>query len=208
MLRNIPIKLLVVALFCVSVPICSLAQTNAGQQKGKRKTKVETSYDEKKNETTARIGPFELYKPPQNSNSGELDYERIDLSVAFSYPGKRIVKPKFVTLMVFSSSEGGAQFDKRRALSFSTNSGQYDLGEMQLVGRGEGRVAKKVTGPANLLLVREALMKSVPFDDFARIAQSEKAEIKVGNRKIKLGKEHLEAFRNFVLLMKQEGLEF
>ncbi|HKC63564.1 MAG TPA: hypothetical protein VKB86_07995 [Pyrinomonadaceae bacterium] len=56
---------------------------------------------------------------------------------------------------------------------------------MKIVGRGEGRVAKKVMGPVNLLLVREILLKPVPYDDFTRIAQSEKAEIKVGGRKFK-----------------------
>jgi hypothetical protein len=32
--------------------------------------------------------------------------------------------------------------------------------------------------------------------------------MKIGNRKLKLKKEHLEAFMNFVSLMEQEGLEF
>ena len=208
MLRNIPIKLLVVALLYLSVPVWGHAQTNAGQQKGKRKTKVETNYNEKKDETIARIGPLELFKPPQGDISGELNYESIDLTVAFSYPGKRIVKPTSITLVVFANSEGGAQFEKKRDLSISTNTGQYRLGEMELVGKGETDVAKRPFGPANILLVREVLRKSLPFDEFARIAQSEKAEMKIGHRKIKLGKGHLEAFRNFVSLMEQEGLEF
>lgn len=78
----------------------------AQQQQPKRKTKVETDYDSKKDETTARIGPFALYEPLQNTNSGELDYNRVDLVVSFSYQGKKIAKPKFVNLIVFSSNEG------------------------------------------------------------------------------------------------------
>jgi hypothetical protein len=208
MLRNIQMKLLVVALFCVSVPLSSLAQTNVGQQTGKRKTKVETNYDEKKNETIARIGPFELYRPLQSTVSGELNFESVDMTVLFSYSGKKIVKPKFVTLMVFSSSENGPEFDKKRDLTILTNSGQYNLGEMEIIGTGEGRVARIALGPANLILVREVLKRSIPFEDFAHIAQSEKVQMKIGNRKFKLGKEQLEAFKNFASLMEQEGLEF
>ena len=208
MSKNALIKLLLVALFCLPAHVRSLAQTNAGQQKGKHKTKVETNYDEKKGETTARIGPFELFKPPQNSVSGELNYERIDLMVAFSYPGKRIARPTSVMLMVFAVSEGGARFEKKRDLSITTDSGTRDLGEIEFLGKGEGRMPKRALGGASVVLVREVIRKSIPFDEFAQIARSEKAEMKIGGRKLKLEKSHLEAFRNFVSLMEQEGLEF
>jgi hypothetical protein len=206
MLRNIPIKLLLIAL--LSLPQWSLAQTNAGHQKEKRKTKVETNYDEKRNETFARIGPFELYRPLQSSVSGELNFERVDLTVLFSYPGKKIVKPGFVTLMIFSTTENGPEFDKKRGLVVLTNAGQYDLGEMEYVGTGQSHASRILLGPLNLVLVNEVLKKSIPFDDFAQIARSEKAQMKIGNRKLKLEKAHLEAFKNFASLMEQEGLEF
>lgn len=208
MLRKIPVKLFAVTLLCISTLMSSHVPTGAWQQQAKRKTKVETNYDEKKNETIARIGPFELYKPLQSTVSGELNFESVDMSVLFSYSGKKIVKPKFVTLMLFSSSENGPEFDKKRDLVVLTNSGQYNLGEMEIIGTGQGRVSKIALGPANLILVREVLRKSIPFDDFAHIARSEKAQMKVGNRKFKLQKDQLEAFKNFASLMEQEGLEF
>lgn len=207
-MRSLVMRLSMAALLCVSASIGGSAQNDAGSQKTKRKTKVETRYDEKRGETLATIGPFELWKPPQNPLTGEVNYESIDLSVSFTYPGRKIVKPNSVTLLVFTSSEGDAHFEKNRRLSFSTNSGQYDLGEMEYLEKAEGRVAKKALGVANLPLVREVLRKSIPLEDFSRIAEAEKADIKIGDRKIKLEKKHLEAFRNFVLLMREEGLEF
>jgi hypothetical protein len=207
-LRSLAIRMSIAILLCVSASIGGSAQTDAGTQKTKRKTKVETRYDEKRGETLATIGPFELWKPPQNSVNGEINYESIDLSVSFTYPGRKIVTPDSVTLLVFTNSEGGAQFEKNRRLSFSTNSGQYEPGEMEYLEKAEGRVARKALGGANLLLVREVLRKTIPLEDFSRIAEAEKADIKIGGRKIKLEKKHLEAFRNFVLLMRQEGLEF
>jgi hypothetical protein len=206
-LRSLMVNLFV-ALLCVSTPVGGSAQTGAGTHKTKHKTQVEAKYDERRDETLAAVGPFEVWRPPENPLSGEINYERIDLSVSFTYPGKRIVKPKSVTLMLYTSSEGGAQFEKNRRLSFSTNAGQYDLGDAEYLGKGEGRVAKKALGTANTPLVREVLRKSIPFEDFSHIAQSEKADLKIGGRKIRLEKKHLEAFRNFVLLMEQEGLEF
>jgi hypothetical protein len=178
----------------------------AGPQKSKRKTRVETRYDKKRNETRASIGPFEIWKPPSLHLSGKINYESVDLELSFSYPEKRIVKPKFVNLVVFSTSQGGPEFDKKRALRFSTDSGQYDLGEMELAGAGEGRV--EGSGGGRSVLAREVLRKSIPFEDFARIARSEEADMEIGDRRFKLRQEHMEAFRNFVYLMEQEGLEF
>jgi len=206
MFREHVMKKLLTILFYIFALTLTLLQIDAQQQKPK--TKVETDYDSKKDETTARIGPFPLYEPEQNSDSGELDFNRVDLRVSFAYRGKKVTKPKVVTLMVFSSNEGGDQFDKKRDLSVITNSGKYDLGDMEIIWRGEGRVAKKIMGPANLLLVREVLVKSIPFDDFVSISKAEKVKMKVGNRGFKIEKKFLEAFRNFILLMEQEGLEF
>jgi hypothetical protein len=112
--------------------------------------------------------------------------------------------------MIFSTSEKtGAfesqaigDFEKRRAFSVFTASGRHDFGEMEMVGSGKGQ------GISKGFLVREVLKKDLPLNDFEQIAESEKAEIKIGDRKFKLTKQHLEAFRNFVSLMKEEGLEF
>ncbi|HYG82880.1 MAG TPA: hypothetical protein VD861_20960 [Pyrinomonadaceae bacterium] len=207
MSKNVPTKLLLAVLLCLTAHARGFAQAGAGKQEKKQKTKVETNYDESKGETTARIGPLELFKPPKNSVSGEMDYEQVDMTVAFSYPGKRIAKPKSVTLMVFAASERGARFEKRRDLSIKTDSGTYDLGEMELVGKGEGHLPKRIGG-AGVFVVREIVRKSIPFDEFASIAKSERAEMKIGSRKFKLEKSQLVAFRNFVSLMEQEGLEF
>jgi hypothetical protein len=117
--------LFVMAILCFAAALQSEAQTRFHSQKPKHKTKVETSYNEKKNETLARIGPFELWRPPENPLSGEINYEHIDLSVSFQYPGKRIVKPKVVTLVVFAINEGDSEFEKDAHLSVSSNWGQY-----------------------------------------------------------------------------------
>ena len=199
-------KLTVVAMLGLIAVEWVNSYAEARQQEPKRKTKVETRFDKKRNETHAHIGPFEIWKPPSPHLSGEVNFESVDLEVSFSYPEKRIVKPKSVTFVVFSTSQRGPEFDKRRALRFSIDAGQYDLGEMELAGMGDGRV--QGIGGGRRSLVREVLSKSIPFEDFARIARSEKAEMEIGNRKFKLQKGHLEAFRNFVYLMEQEGLEF
>jgi len=202
------LKLFILTLILFVGPACICAQTTGGQQKPKRRTKVETNYNESKNETQARIGPFELWKPPQNSVSGEIDYESVDLLVSFSYAGKKIVTPNSVTVVVFSSSQWGDQFSKRRDLSVSADLRQYNFGEMELLSRREGHVAGTALGPPNRRLISEVLRKTIPFDDFKQISQSKKAEIKIGDRKFNLKKEHLEAFKNFVSLMEEEGLVF
>ena len=205
----IGLRILIIGMLCIAVPKL-YSEIPLGQQKPKRKTKVEATYNDLKNETIARVGPFELWKPLQNSLSGEISAARVDLLVSFSYPGKKIVTPKLVTVMIFSTSEKtGAfesqaigDFEKRRAFSVFTISGRHDFGEMEMVGSGKGQ------GVSKGFLVREVLKKDLPLNDFEQIVESEKVEIKIGDRKFKLTKQHLEAFRNLVSLMKEEGLEF
>jgi hypothetical protein len=81
------------------------------------------------------------------------------------------------------------------------------FGEMELIGSGEGRASKTAFGKLTLV-VSEVLKKEIPFAEFERLAASQKADIKVGDRKFKLTNAHLQAFRDFTSLMKEEGLEF
>jgi hypothetical protein len=213
-MANISFKLLAIVLLCIVSLSRSTAQTTPGQQQSKRKTKVETQYDGKKDETVARIGPFALWKASQNPLSGEVNYEEANLFVSFSSPGKKIVTPKFVTIKIFATSqerggfEGKGFFGKEHELSVTTDAKPYTFGKMESVGITRERTAGNALGTSNLVILKETISKSIPFDDFAHIAQSEKVELKIGDRKFKLKKDHLVAFRNFVSLMEQEGSEF
>lgn len=209
-------KLFAFVLLTVLVFSWSHVQSKGAHQKPNRKTRVETKYDENKKETIASVGPLILWKPPANSVSGQINYEQVDLLVSFNYPGKRIVTPNAVTITLLSTSQGTGgfasqargQFEKSRELSVSTESAQYQFGEMELLSINRGHVTTNISSGEGAVLVREVIRKSIPFDEFSQITQSSKAEIKIGRRKFKLQKEHLEAFRNFLSLMKEEGLEF
>ena len=211
---SITFKLLAVVLLCLVSFSHSAAQTTPGQQQSKRKTKVETEYDGKKDETIARIGPFVLWKAAQNPLSGEVKHEEANLFVSFSSPGKKIVTPKLVTIRIFATSqeragfEGKGFFGKEYELSVTTDSGPYTFGKMVLLGVTRERAAGNAVGTSSLIILKETIGRPIPFDDFAQIAKSEKVEIKIGDRKFKLRKEHLVAFRDFVSLMEQEGTEF
>ena len=212
---KINFKLLAVVLLCVvSLSRSSAAQSAPGQQQSKGKSKVETEYNGKKDETVARIGPFSLWKASQNPLSGEVNYEEVNLFVSFSSPGKKVVTPKFVTLKVFATSqeragfEGKGFFGKERELSATTDSGPNTFGKMELVGITRERAPGNALGTANLVILKETIIKAVPFADFAQIARSEKVELKIGERKFKLKKDYLATIKNFLSLMEQEGSEF
>lgn len=211
---NISFKLLAVVLLCILSLSRSTAQTTPGQQQSKRKTKVETEYNANRNETVARIGPFVLWKASQNPLSGEVNHEEVDLFVSFSSPGTKIVTPKFVTIKILATSqerggfEGKGFFGKEYDLSVTTESAPYTFGKMVLLGANRESTAGNALGTSKFVILKETIGKPIPFADFAQIAQSEKVEIKIGERKFKIKKDHLVAFRNFVSLMKEEGSEF
>jgi hypothetical protein len=197
--------LLVGALAAVSI----YSQTPSASPAPKHKTKVETKYDAHKNETELRIGPLDLWKPPQTQGSGELNFEKVELLVSFSFPGKKIVTPTSVTLLVFSFSQWGPQLEKRPNVSITNDSGLHNYGDLEILSVDRSRVTTGVGSTHTQdMLTTEVVKKSIPFDEFTQLAESKKAEIKLGDRKFKFTADHLEAFRNFVMLMKQQGLEF
>lgn len=201
-------RLFAVLLVCLFAPVCNYAQTPSPSPNPKHKTKVETKYDARKNETEARIGPLELWKPPSGVSAG-LNYERVDLFIYFSYPGKKIVTPKTVTFLVFSYTIAGTLFDKERNISILTDSRNHDLGDLEIVSKSQSRVSTGDAYPLTMATLNtEQARKAIPFDDFAQIAQAKTAQLKLADRKFKIAKEHLEAFRNFLLLMQQQGMEF
>lgn len=211
---SISFKLFAIVLLCIVSLSRSTAQTTPGQQQQKRKSKIETEFNEKKNESVARIGPFVLWKASQNPLSGEVNYEEVNLFASFTSPGQKIVTPKFVVIRIYATSqersgfEGKGFFGKERELFVTTDSGPQTFGEMGALASTRERAAGNSLGTAKLVILKETLIKSIPFDDFARIARSEKVEIRIGDRKLKLKKDHLVAFRDFVSLMEQEGSEF
>jgi hypothetical protein len=200
-------RVILFLLLCFA-PASSYSQTPAASPNPKHKTKVETKYDRQQNETYARVGPLELYNPSGISTAG-LNTEHIELFISFTYPGKKIVTPGTVMLTVHSAMMGRNQFEHERNISVLTDSGNHDFGDLELVSSDQSRV---ITGNAYPLVAatvyREEVRKEIPFDDFARIAEAKTVQIKLADWKFQLAKEHLEAFRNFLTLMKQQGLEF
>jgi hypothetical protein len=202
-------RLVTIPLLLTFAAVLGYTQTPSAPPPAKHKTKVETKFDAHKNETELRIGPLELWKPPQNQGSGDINFEKVEMFVAFSFPGKKIVTPATVNLVVASYSQWGPQLEKRPNISISIDSVVHDLGNVELIAFDRSRVITRGAPPYTQdILTTEVVKKAIPFDGFGQIAQSQKAEIKLGDRKFKFTDEHLEAFRSFVILMKQQGMQF
>jgi len=95
-------RVILILLLLFVAPASGYSQTPAASPIPKHKTKVETSYDARMNVTCALIR-LELYNP---SGIAEASYERVDLLISFSYPGKKIVTPQTVTLSGYSAMTG------------------------------------------------------------------------------------------------------
>jgi len=209
LLRQRQMRLVTIPLLLAFAAVLSYTQTPSAPPPAKHKTKVETKFDAHKNETELRVGPLELWKPPQNQGSGDINYEKVEMFVAFSFPGKKIITPATVNLVVASYSQWGPQLEKRPNISISIDSVVHDLGKLELIAFDRSRVITRGAPPFTQdILTTEVVKKPIPFDEFGQIAESKKAEIKLGDRKFKFTDEHLEAFRNFIILMKQQGMQF
>jgi hypothetical protein len=147
---------------------------------------------------------------PFSGAAAGLNFDRVTLFVHFTYPGKKIVTPATVTFSVIFSTVGGMkQFEHDRNLSVLTDSGNHNLGDLEVLSTTQSQVRTGQPYPLNNgTLTTEVVRKAIPFDDFAQIAEAKTAQIKLADRKFKIAKEDLEAFHNFLMLMRQQGLEF
>jgi hypothetical protein len=126
LLRQRRMRLVTIPLLLAFAAVLSYSQTPSAPPPAKHKTKVETKFDAHKNETELRIGPLDLWKLPQHNAAGDINFEKVDMFVAFAYPGKKIVTPATVNLVVVSYSQWGPQLEKRPNISISSDSVVHD----------------------------------------------------------------------------------
>ena len=168
---RIKINLIVLCLIIVS-PLYLVAQSPSPPSPG-----VFTEYDRFKDETTVGVSTtLESYTVEIPSAKMQ---EFILMAAAFTHPGqRRIVTPKTVRL-AFQSQARGWRFSEGAELRGIIDGAIINFGRMSYSRQdlGAGRV--------------EVLRLDIPVPTFLKLARSKTAELRIGNKELRLGPPHL-----------------
>jgi len=156
-----------------------------GKLKLKHKSRIAMRYDRFKDQTTVTVGPYFL--------SSGLDLvmtnSRFELMALFTFEGQKLQRSIERATIGFLSSSKDWKFLKDRSVFVLADGQRFDLGTAER--DSDLRIGR----------VSEILAVSVPYETFAKIANSSKVEIRFGSKEIKLKDEHLEGFRDLASRM-------
>lgn len=141
--------------------------------------KVETSYDPIKDKTTVRLTPVQI--------SGENGkYHSLNMSPAFSYPGKEPRKPDIIDFELRSVVKG--RLDTDLYVLFVID------GEKVFLNSGRWGIKRPVPGR---VWMGERLVFRMPYDTFEKITKAQAFEIRFDGVRFPLSEEHLGLLRAF-----------
>lgn len=144
------------------------------------------SYDKFKDESWVDVGPFVVGGDMRYFTTGSQFY----MTARFRFAGETVSKPVNNFALWFRASGRDWQFLKSRDLHALIDGERFDLGE----GKHDGDVGRRG--------VSEAIGFLIPSEVFQKLANAQRAELRVGNFELTLKDEHKEAFRDLLSLSK------
>lgn len=134
-------------------------------------------FSERQNETTVMVS-MPLQGDPYTGHG-------LLLVSAFTVPGRELAAPRWVEFK-FSSYSDREEFARSRRLSVYVDKKKVVSGEARLLSPGEGGADATVA---------EFVTYSMPYGQFLRVVEGEAVELELGERRISLTGEHLQALR-------------
>lgn len=114
---------------------------------------------------------------------------RFELMAFFTYDGQKLQRPVERATIGFLSSSKDWKFLKDRSVYVLADGQRFDL------GTGERDSDLRIGRVSEILAV------NVPYETFAKIANSSRVEMRFGTKEIKLKDEYLEGFRDLASRM-------
>ena len=191
--------ILLLALLSINGAV-SFAQTTGLTPPPKRNFKYDgkivTTYDQLVNETMVLIQmmPVLDVEDPtpilESSADKPRSQDRLGFTMFFTYPGKNLVTPKFVSIG-FNYMALDPQRYESHLLSAKIDGERVSLGTMKVLGRKQ-----VVVRYAYKPYTSELLELVIPYEQLLKMANAKKVKLKLGDFGFDLSKDHLEAVRD------------
>lgn len=141
--------------------------------------KIETIYDDGKNETTVRMTPVKIA-------SEEGKYHSVHMSPSFTYPGRIFVRPKIINFELQTIIRGRLRSDLYVVFIVD--------GETIFLSSNRWAIKRPVP---DRTWVGERLVFRAPYEVFMKLARGRHVEVKMDAVRFQLGESQLATLRDF-----------
>jgi hypothetical protein len=181
-------------------------QDKSSQQTSGKNSFIKVEFDPSKKETSVSIDPFLAINIGYNADIGMMA-----ISGRFTYSGQTKVSiPQQAEMRFISISRIGWQFANEKDLNLTA----IVDGENLSLGRAARVSAKKQLEDSRIYDKRdpnyresykyiEAASAFVSYENFAKIANGRRLEIRLGTKNLKIEKKHMEAYQALYRAMSQ-----
>lgn len=186
--------------------ILGLFSLSFGQQISQRKFehrgKIESRYDASTNKTKVVLNPYDV--PVVDTVEASENRQYFSIMCGFVYEGKKMTSyPETIELHIISDGTRGFKFNESqdRVLSIDIDEELIRLGTMSLVRSQHYAYG---SSPVNYARsgYREELSIILTYQGLLKIAESKKVSLLLGQERLKLNREHLEALRDLASRIK------
>lgn len=195
-------------LICLTV-VAVMAQDAGGSSRPQvtylKRENIQIRFDPDKDETTVTIYPLLRVDLGYSEKIGVMG-----VTAGFVFTGRNQVSaPQSVLLRFTSISRIGWQFadEKELVINITANGESLFAGRLERLKAGKRLLDSKFYDKSAPNYREEyehfeLLGVSTPYEDFMKMANSEKVIIQVGGKKLKMGEKQLDAFRRLAQRMK------
>ncbi|MFL6253652.1 MAG: hypothetical protein ACJ74T_01390 [Pyrinomonadaceae bacterium] len=182
----------------------SLAQegkpAGIAKRKFKHHGKIDSRYDPSTDKTTVVLNPYAI---PPDATDTNVYPQRFSIMCGFTYKGRASSgRPATIEFHLLSDGSHGWKFDKepQRALSATVDGERVEIGGMRLVSAKHYMVPSSPVNYGREVFLEE-LYIPLTYEGMLKIATGKRVLLSVGEQKIQLDDEHLEALRDLTSRM-------
>lgn len=173
---------------------------------GQNRKPLDAFYDPAANETIVYLSdkrvPVAIYPQqgfiPPDVGVFVVKPENLLLTVFFKTPGNRPVVPAAVTLNFESLSAGDFRYKDDRKLLVKADGESFDFGDLKIVRSVLDRSSRGMRGA----YYEETLEATVKLEDYSRIVNAKRVEMRLGETKFRLSDKKLEGLRSYIQRLK------
>ena len=195
------ILLLICSACCCAEALAQEAKpVGIAKRKFKHHAKIEASYDASSNKTSVVLNPYRL---TESTTESIANTEYYSVMCGFTYEGRSMtVTPKRAEIHIISDGARGWKFDeeKKRVLTITVDGERIELGPMTVVrARHYQTSSSPVSYSRNGYL--EEVYTALTYEGMVKVASGKRVVFHVGQQKLELGNEQMEALRDLVSRM-------
>lgn len=201
MRRTLTVLLLISsACYCAEALAQEAKPVGIAKRKYKHHAKIEASYDPSSNKTSVVLNPYKL---SESTTESIANTEYYSMMCGFTYEGRVLTAPpNRAEIHIISDGARGWKFDEesKRVLTITVDGERIDLGPMTVV---RARHYQTPSSPVSYSRhgYLEEIYTALTYEGIVKVAGGKRVVLNVGQQKLELGNEQMEALRDLVSRM-------